>query len=418
MSSTQVIDELFVGPAVVVDDTLGRDDCTMRPIIEQIEAQKIPVHGESTLPPLEAIKHWRSFSLIVLDWELFPTAEGAGTLAPGISLPDSLHDENGAKVAEFVKALLDALYAPIFIFSSQSIDTIMSELTTRLGMSEDQIRERIMIRSKSDMSASLFEALTAWVSSRPSIYALKSWDFGYEVAKKELFADLHASSPNWPKVIWATSGLDSVNPHSQLSETITRNILHRFRPLVFDSSVFEARDDELAEPPDALRRVIHRQSVIAESALHDDVLMPGDFFYSRPDESLPPSILINVTPACDLVPRKGATSDEVELTLVKADLIPDAEYASKKQIEAVEKERSNDFSSSHLLYVLTDSARPYRVRFKSWSRSTWGVLKATRQGRLLEPHITQLQQKFALYFHRQGLPRLPDHYFISPGEGG
>lgn len=416
MSSTQVIEELFVGPAVVVDDTLGRDDCTMQPIIAQIEAQKIPVHGETTLPPLEEIRHWRNFSLIVLDWELFPTAQGAGTLVPGISLPDSLHDENDAKVAEFVKALLGTLYAPIFIFSSQSAGTIMAKLMARLEMTEDQVRERVMIRSKSDMSDSLFEALTAWVSSRPSIYALKSWDYGYEAAKKELFSDLHASSPNWPKVIWATSGLDSVNPHSELSETITRNILHRFQPLVFDASVFEPKDDGEVEPPEALRRVLHRQAVIASDALHDDVLMPGDFFFSKSDAHLPSEILINVTPACDLVPRGGASSDDIELTLVKADLIADANYKTKRQIEAVKTERSNDLSSSHLLYVLTDSARPYRVQFKSWSRSTWGALKEARRGRLLEPHITQLQQKFALYFHRQGLPRLPDRYFISPGE--
>lgn len=418
MSSTQVIEELFVGPAVVVDDTLGKDDCTMQPIIAQIEARKIPVHGEKTLPPLEELRHWRNFSLIVLDWELFPTSQGAGTLVPGISLPDSLHDENNAKVTEFVKALLETLYAPIFIFSSQNVDAITAQLTTRLKMNEDQIRERVMIRSKSDMSDSLFEALTVWVSSRPSIYALKSWDYGYEVAKKELFGDLHASSPNWPKVIWATSGQDSVNPHSELSETIARNIIHRFRPLVFDTSVFEAKDDDEVEPPDTLRRVLHRQAVIANDALHDDVLMPGDFFFSKPDAGLPPEILINVTPACDLVPRGGVNSDDIGMTLVRADLIADGNYKTKKQIEAVEKERSNDFSSSHLLYVLTDSARPYRVRFKNWTRSTWGALREERQGRLLEPHITQLQQKFALYFHRQGLPRLPDRYFISPSELG
>ena len=323
-------------------------------------------------------------------------------------------------MTEFVKNLLETLYAPIFIFSSQNVDTIIEQLTSRLDMNADQVCERIMIRSKSDMRSNLFESLTAWVSSRPAIYALKSWEYGYEEAKKGLFDDLHGSSPNWPKVIWATSAQDEVNPHFELSETIARNIIHRFQPLVFDASVFETKGDDEEEPPDTLRRVLHRQAVIANDALHNDVLMPGDFFFSKPDVGIPPEILINITPACDLVPRdENIKLDDIKMTLVEAHRVADDKYNSKGGLKTVEKERKRDDSSSLLFFVLTDSAWPYRVRFKNWIRCTLGELREQRkdrQGRLLEPHITLLQQKFALHFHRQGLPRLPDSYFLSLSE--
>ena len=386
--------------------------------MEQILSRQIPVVKEQTLPPIQQLKHWRGFSLIVLDWELFPDAEGAGDIGPGIALPQSFQENNDQNVSTFIDELLRELYCPIFIFSSQDIPTIESELTSRLNVDRQHIGERIMLRSKADMSANLFEELTAWISERPAIYALKSWNHGYEKAKKELFADFHASSPNWPKILWKTSGLDSVNPHSELSETITRNIVHRFEPLVFDDNIFNPKEGEAIEPPEALRRVIHGQAVISNRSLHSDVLMPGDFFYEVPDENqdgeLPTSILINVTPACDLVARRDVSIDETSITLLQADLIPKSEYRTRRQIESVEKERSNDYSVSQFIYVLTDSASPYRLMFRKWNRTTWGEIKHLRRGRLLDPHITQLQQKFALYFHRQGLPRLPDDYFQKP----
>jgi len=412
MSSMQVIDKLFVGPAVVVDDEIVSDDCTMQPIVEQIEAQNIPVYCKSEPPSPEELRHWRSFSLIVLDWELYPDSQGAGALPPGVSVSDAVSEENDAKVSDFVKNLLETLYAPIFIFSNQSVDGITEQLTNRLDLDEGQLRERVMIRSKSDMSASLFETLTDWLSVRPAIYALKNWDYSYEEAKKGLFDDLHASSPNWPKCILSASDQDKVNPHFELSEMIARNIIHRFQPLVFDASVFESNGDSNAELPSALRRVVHRQAVIANESLHKDMLMPGDFFFSRPDKGLPSEILINVTPACDLAPRDGKNIEETEMTLVRADILLDEDYRTSGQ----HKEALRDYLSSHVLFVLTDSAWPYKVQFKNWTRSTWGALREERQGRLLEPYITRLQQKFALHFHRQGLPRLSDDYFLSLDE--
>ena len=37
----------------------------------------------------------------------------------------------------------------------------------------------------------------------------------------------------------------------------------------------------------------------------------------------------------------------------------------------------------------------------------WNEIKDNRQGRLLPPYITKIQQKYSAYIQRQGLPSIP-----------
>lgn len=45
---------------------------------------------------------------------------------------------------------------------------------------------------------------------------------------------------------------------------------------------------------------------------------------------------------------------------------------------------------------------------------TW---KSQRVGRLLHPYVTRIQQRYALFLQRQGLPRIPGEA-IPPAAGG
>jgi hypothetical protein len=193
-----------------------------------------------------------------------------------------------------------------------------------------------------------------------------------------------------------------VNPHFELTETISRNILHRFEPLVFEDTVLETEGD-WTDSKAALRRVVHRNAVVARASLHDDVIMPGDYFSL---DGEPDAILINVTPACDLVARAGTAIEDVHMTLLKGELLSPSKYSSKTKRKEL---RSPE--GSEVTWVLRDDGKPYEIQFKSWQRATWGIHRDRRLGRLLEPYVTLLQQRFALHFHRQGLPRLPDVYF-------
>lgn len=390
--------EFFVGPAIIVDDKIDQAEGGMSDVLDQLAAVGMPVVRRTELPPDNEIDHWRGFSLIVLDWELSPVdAELAG-----IAIPDSLSSANAANVADFVEKLLMRLYCPIFILTNEDVEEIQSELASRLSVEKGQIESRVLVRSKSGVSAGLFDTLVEWLREHPAAFALKSWELGYEEARRRMFADFELSSADWPRILWAASVKDGTNPNFELSETISRNILHRFEPLVFDGGVLDVEGD-WSRSKSAIRQVVHRSAVVEESSLHDDVIMPGDFFSVSDKPSL---ILLNVTPACDLVPRSGDSLDAVSMVLLVGELLDPTQVSSKGKREKLEK-----MEGSEIIWVLRPDGRPYQVRFKGWRTETWGSQKSKRIGRLLEPYITLVQQRFALHFHRQGLPSLPDTFF-------
>jgi len=390
-----VATEFFLGPAVVVDDKIDEPVGGMADVLDQITAAGMPVVKRKELPADKEIDHWRGFSLIVLDWEFNPVDPDVA----GIAKPDTLSTENAAMVADFVEKLMTRLYCPIFILTNESVEAIQQELAGRLHLEQGQIESRVLVRSKSAVSGNLFESLASWVRDHPAVYALKRWEAGYEDARRHMFVDFELSSTEWPRILWAASKADATNPNFELTETISRNILHRFEPLVFEAAVLDVEGD-WTNSKSALRRVVHRNAVVAQESLHDDVIMPGDYFSV---DGEPDTILINVTPACDLVPRSGTVLDDVQMTLLRGTLLQASEYSSKTKRKEL---RSPE--GSEVIWVLREDGKPYRIDFKSWRGAPWAAHKDRRVGRLLDPYITQLQQRFALHFHRQGLPRLPD----------
>ncbi len=390
--------DFFVGPAVVVDDKIDLQQGGMVAVVDQIRKAGMPVLTRSDLPDDEEVRHWGGFTLIVLDWELVSAGEA------GVALPRGLHDANASRVATFVERLLTELYCPVFIISNQGVDEIKDELATRMSVPTEQIDAHVLVRSKNSVESGLMNILEQWVREHPAVYAFKSWEHGYHGARQHMFSDFEVSSTDWPRVLWTASVEDMTDPHFELTETISRNILHRFMPLVFDEEVLAGHDLGGASLG-ALREVIHRNAVVPQASLHSSVVMPGDFFAATAGDET--SLLLNVTPACDLVPRTEG-SDDVRMTVLEATLVPDDERGSKAKIRSL---RKKTYPTAQLLWVLMSGARPYKIDFKKWSEVSWLEYRERRIGRLLDPYIVDIQQRFALHFHRQGLPHLPDSFY-------
>ena len=49
-----------------------------------------------------------------------------------------------------------------------------------------------------------------------------------------------------------------------------------------------------------------------------------------------------------------------------------------------------------------------RFDFRRFRVEKFSELRDQRIGRLLHPYLTRIQQRFALYLQRQGLPRIPE----------
>lgn len=416
------------GPAVIVDDDLARGDDplgsesaglageTVEPggaddalasFVNEIRRRGIPLMKYSSLPERAEIQHWRSTSLIILDWDLIPRP------ALGISIPASLAGLAKDEFADFVRALLAETYCPVFIFSNEDENDIWRSLDARIQRPGVTLRNRVHVRRKADVMGRLFDEVTEWLTKHPAVYVWKAWEQEYEVASSSLFHDFEESSPDWPSLLWSTAVTDRANPHYELAEVISRNVLHRFRPVVFEADLISR--DPGTEYQGSLHRVLHRQAVISRSGLHPNVLSPGDFFYSTPrkKDALPDVVWINVTPACDLLRVSEEALDDVRLLLLRANRLPDDRYLQQSE-KKIETFLDNDKPTSQVIHLLFDRGVPYEVEFKNWEVRTWRYMKKRRRGRLLEPYVTQLQQKNALYMHRQGLPRVPVSFYAAP----
>lgn len=415
--------ELFVGPAVVVDDEVNEPGTVACTIVEELKKAHFPVIRRRDIPPDDQIAHWQAMSLIVLDWDLLGTItissndedsddidDGSATLL-GVALPNRLKEDPRTDSLRFVRKLMNDLYCPIFIVSNLDVKKIWEELES--GLDEDNIHDlkaRVLVRSKTQAVDSLLEGLSKWIANHPAIYALKTWERGYERAKATLFNDFQQSAVEWPGILWKTSREDGTNPNHDLTETIYRNLLHRMDPHLFSAEIISShtRSGSL----DSVRRVLHQQAVLPVERLHDDVIMPGDFFIGEDEDHEPPQrIYICLTPACDLVAR-GESSDEIRMYMVTAALVRDDELSTPRAIK--HKLGLNDSTTSFPLHHLVPEDAMYVVRFKNWFITTWGEAKNYRLGRLLDPYVTLLQQRNALFSQRQGLPRLPDSFYRPP----
>ena len=408
-----VLGPLLVGPAVVVDDKIDILDSDVQAVLRQIEDAKIPLMRLRELPDLEEVRHWAGFSMIVLDWELHDEDEAIEDLladdAPpsGVMLPDTLTQQNDEEVADFIRTILDQLYRPIFIVSNLGADEVKRRLGQQLG-DDPRLAARVLVRGKGDVQSGLWDDLDGWLRLHPAVYALKAWEAGYEAAKHQLFSDLEVMSANWPGILWATFGLDSVNEHFELAETLNRNILHRMGSLVFDSDAITNLKDEAFDRT-SLHRVLHGQAVVPASQIPSNMMMQGDFYFTPTGDGSPPDeMLINLSAACDLVARDGSTLEDTLVRVVTAQL--KSAPTSKTKLNAL---KSSDGTTA-VIHLLTPFGVPYEVKFSSHREMRFGDIPHLRQGRLLPPYLTQLFQAFALYLLRPGLPRLPDAFYLEP----
>ena len=413
---------LFVGPAVVVDDEVDNENSTAHTIVKELEEAHFPVLRKRAIPPDEEVVHWQAMSLIVLDWDLRGSMNSkdddglkADSSLLGVVFPDSVGDRRTNSL-RFVKKLMADLYCPIYIVSNLDVCEIWNQLGEGIGEDElQQLKARILVKSKTQVvrsktqdKGSLLKELSDWIEEHPAIYALKTWERGNERAKAELFRDFQQTTVEWPGILWRNSSEDGVNPNYDLAETISRNLLHRLDPYIFEAKFILSSSD--SECLDSARNVLHQQAVLLDKRLHADVIMPGDFFFEKDDDIQPQQhIDICITPACDLVARGATMTDDIRMLIVQASLVSDDELKSERSIKKLLD--SSESITSVLLHHLVSNDAVYRVNFKDWDVKKWRNVKNIRRGRLLDPYVTLLQQRFALYSQRQGVPRLPKGFY-------
>ena len=379
-----VIDDAIENAATGEEGTTGNADLIVR-IVERIEQEwNLPFYKANEMPLEQTWPNLlQAASFILLDWRLWP------------------HDVSQLKQAGIEKNIrfleqAKNYFVPVFIFTNENPEDVKSELSEDIYRGESPEKSFVFIRDKASLLSgdSLnFNAIEDWVRENASVYALKTWEQAFYAAKKELFGSMYERSPDWPKVFWKAYKDDGVDPSSSLTHLINDSLRERMRTNAFEAEILASSSAEV--PKADLQALIRETSFRPQEVLLEDEIRCGDVF-KQPKRKF----LLNLRPDCDCVPRDG-TVEEVELYCVEGKTIRDPELREKY------KEGHFDERVWESIAFSIYDGKSMRFDFRKLSVKKFSELKKERIGRLLHPYVTRIQQRYALYLQRQGLPRIP-----------
>lgn len=399
--------DLFHGIAVLIDDEIEDPKASVQQIKDAIKAADCHVVSLPDIPSAAAIASLREVAFFVLDWNLYgkQLAESAGEGFGSPPVPESLAEENEARIIKFLQDLKKVRFAPVFIFTDESDEQIKDVLKQHPDLYDEDDPSHILVKRKQEVAATgLFKILATWMESAPSVYVLKMWERAYQKAKNELFLDFYVRNPSWPIVMWKNFQKDSVPAAPEIGELIGSNLVSRMMPFNCDLTTFtEAlggdRKDECSDDK-AVLKVLEGERFLAEDRLDKNSVEPGDIF--KLEEG---GYRINVRPHCDCIARENSSPDKIKLYLLKG---------CEKNLSDLDCDSDRGLIREHdneaVVYPVLEG-KALRFGFKDLDMKKWGELKGKRVGRLLPPFLTRLQQRYSSYLQRPGLSRLPNAAF-------
>lgn len=390
--------DLLSGIAVVIDDKIsnadagenddaGSDD-PITEIVSRFEREwNLPFYRTDQMPPKDTWPNLlQSASFILLDWKLWPN---------GASQLEQAGIEKNVQFLEQAKNY----FVPVFIFTNESPEDVKNELPKEIYRSESQEKSFLFIQAKgellSDDSLDL-SAVERWMKGSASVYALKTWEQVFRAAKRDLFGSMYARNPDWPRVFWSAYEKDGVDPSFSITHLINDSLRGRTRTTAFEPEILAGFHSEASlVPMDDLRALIHETTF--QGAESEDQIRCGDLFRQPGGK-----FLLNIRPDCDCIPRDGSGLDAVDLYCIQGKKMREPDLR-----EGYHNGHFSERVDESIVFAAFES-KSIRFEFKKLRVEKFGKLKEQRVGRLLHPYLTRIQQRYALFLQRQGLPRIPE----------
>ena len=399
--------DLMSGIAVVIDDALepaatgstdndDSRDLIVR-IVERLEREwSLPLYKSTAMPPTETWPNLlRSASFILLDWNLWPSGSS------------QLERDGKRESVRFLAQARDHL-VPVFIFTNENRVDVADQLPDDIYRIDSPDKSFVFIQGKDELllGDSLdLSAVQEWMMKNASVYALKMWDQVFRDARRDLFSSMYTKSPDWPRVFWRAYEQDGVDPSLSLTHMITDSLQGRVRTNAFEAEMLANTGTVDARVPRKdLRELI--SATIFRRVSPDDEIRCGDLFRQPGGK-----YLLNIRPDCDCIPRQGAEPDKVDLYCIKGRKMRQSELEGD-----YDNGRFRERDDQGIVFAAVDG-RSIRFKFKELRVEKFGALKSDRIGRLLHPFVTRIQQRYALFLQRQGLPRIPREAVIPKGDG-
>lgn len=396
------VQALYDGVGIIYDDELNGEEpgADVFGIVEQIESRGIPLVKRVDIPehPEEVVRHLREVSFVILDWDFCPANPD---MVNGVHLGDFLKERNQEMLLDFLESLVKGTYCPIFIFSKESPDGIEAILKTKFSQARLSLKRVFVCHKKDLVDGNLFSEIEAWLRENLAVYVMKKWERDHSVARTALFNDFETISPVWPKILWDCFSEDGVSPSDGISKVILNNLHAFLPPIEFSREIFENTKGTESDPKE-IRNVLSRERFLAKDFLSEQNVSPGDLFSDGK------RIWVNIRPACDCIPRGGG-SGEIDLYL-----LPGSRLSRNKEKQLFDRQYGHfsELECQAIVFSLHEG-RSYDFRFKDLMVVPWSEFKDQRIGRLLPPFITRIQQRYAAYLQREGLPRIPQNAIVD-----
>ena len=390
--------DLMSGIAVVIDDKIGDPDAgenddvggddPITEIVSRFEQEwNLPFYRTDRMPPKDTWPNLlQSASFILLDWKLWPN--GASQL-------------ERAGIGENVQFLEQAkdYFIPVFIFTNESPEDVKNALPKEIYRSESPEKNFVFIQAKGDLLSSeslALDALERWMKGSASVYALKTWEQVFQAARRDLFGAMYARNPDWPRVFWSAYEKDGADPNSSLMYLINDSLRGRMHTTAFEADILADSHSETSQVPKADLRALIGETVFQRVEIEDQIRC-GDLFRQSRGR-----FLVNIRPDCDCIPRNVSGRDEVDLYCIQGKKMSESELGKEY--------RNGHFSERVDESVVFAAFESMSIRFKfnTLHVEKFSQLKEHRIGRLLHPYLTRIQQRYALFLQRQGLPRIPE----------
>lgn len=375
---------------MVVDDHVYRGNDVINGIVKYLENDNhLPLVKYEALPDKIESICFSNLSFLLLDWELNTLVDD-----DGLPIQDAtLKTQNARENVDFIKQVVDKVVIPIFIFSNEDVNSIKNTLS-EYNIIDDDEKSPIFILSKSelfdnDKKCIMFDKVNEWLKDTPSIYVTQKWKTAYLEAINGMALDMREASPFWPNLLWACYKKDGVNPSEEISSLINQNALSRIQPVEFDENILSCRK---ACDEHILKSLFERQCFMRNEYL-GGLSSTGDIYKWQQ------KYFLNIRPSCDCVGR----DKKKKIYLIKGDKVKDKEI----QNGLFNDKYGNFNEQSNFVIVGPIDGFFFRFKFKDIVIEDFEEKKDKRIGRLLPPFITRVTQKYGLYIHRQGLPRLP-----------
>lgn len=393
---------LFNGIAVVIDDEIEDREANINNLIYQIHEKNMPYITYPNIPDDEIIDHLEGISFLLFDWK-FQTQDLTDAILDGVSVPSVITEAGVSENIEFLKKIKERYFCPIFIFTNEVNDTVISALHDS-GLYHHDKPNFIFVKNKSELNENLFETIEEWAKKMPSIYVLKTWEREHNKAINRLFHDFYNFGPSWPKILWDNYKADDVNPSKELGKVINRNIHTRMAPFSFDETILN--NSEVVQNDEVIK-VLEGERFIRSDQLYDGEITTGDLFYGTKNEGGNEWYWLNVRAQCDLL-----RSSNPDIYCLRGKIITPSEL-KEKGVPFVDGQFIEKVH--HVIVGCIDNGKIVEFSFREFFPIKWNKMKEKRIGRILPPHIIHIQQRYGLYLQRQGLPRTPEIAIIENG---